>query len=298
MEQANEYGKSRLSYLGGSCISTVVGVNEYKTLLELYEDKLGLNPKTESNSHMKIGLALEPMVLQNVADKVGLPLIKPYFLQHPVYDFLGGSPDALIGDCIIEAKTTASHKIKESEEIPATYYTQIQYYLGLSGKKKCYLGVQCLAGAKDFFIKEIEFDKNYYEFLVSEGVNFWNDHIIPQIPPAPSSVGDLNNKFPVASPDSSVQADETIINALLELKNIKSQESVITKRKEELDFIVKEAFSDKESLVCNGVTLATYKTSYSTRINSKKLKEEYIEIYKICTNKTSGRRLLLVNKNL
>ena len=293
MANLNSYGVDRATYVGGPEVATIVGANPYDTLLGLYETKLGIRTGFEGNNHSDIGLALEPYVLDKVSKYLGMPLQKPTFLRHKEHSFLAGSPDAFIEGALIEAKTTAMASVSEDAEIPEYWIVQMQYYMGLSGRTKCHLGVQLLSGNKEFFVKEFIFDKEYYDFLIDAATNFWFEHIIKRVAPEPSNNEDLKSLFPVSLAKSSNEATEEAILAIAELKEIKINVALEYKRKEELEFIIKEAIAEKEALKSGDILLATYKSSTTNRLDAKSLTREHPDLVAPYKTQSQTRRLLI-----
>ena len=57
-----EWLEWRRGGIGGSDAATIVGLNPYRSRLELYADKLGMMPEKEDSEAMRIGRDLEEYV--------------------------------------------------------------------------------------------------------------------------------------------------------------------------------------------------------------------------------------------
>lgn len=67
----SEWLMHRKNAVGGSDASTVVGLNPYSSVYELWADKLGRIPPKEENEAMRIGHDLEEYVAKRFTEATG-----------------------------------------------------------------------------------------------------------------------------------------------------------------------------------------------------------------------------------
>jgi predicted phage-related endonuclease len=98
-----------------------------------------------------------------------------------------------------------------SDDIPQAYLTQVQHYLGVTGLDFCHVAV--LFGGHEFRIYEVKRNEDFIKLLFEREINFWNDRVVPQIPPSPdgseSAKKMLDEMYP-ADTGATVEADGEI----------------------------------------------------------------------------------------
>ena len=83
--------------LGASEIGIVMGVNPYKTPIELWQEKRGELPGFSGNSQTDWGQALEPLLRQWYVDSCSEPVwVPPESLFHPEHEWCRASPDGVV----------------------------------------------------------------------------------------------------------------------------------------------------------------------------------------------------------
>lgn len=187
--------EERRKYIGGSDIAAVMGMNRWKTPLKLWLEKTGeAEPNDLSeNEAVQLGTELEEFVAQKFAKITGKQVRRASKMYvHKKYQFLVAHVDRLIvgENELLECKTCGSHKKDEWEDeiqiievngekqeqiikkIPQEYILQCIWYMGIVGKKTCYIAV--LIGGQKFKYRKIEFDEELFETMVETAVKFWN----------------------------------------------------------------------------------------------------------------------------
>jgi len=86
----------------GSEIATIVGLNPYRSVQEVWEEKMGLlerDPELENNPNIERGVFLEPALIQWTGKRVGraaVPNQKTYVSKH--HDLIIATPDGFLLD--------------------------------------------------------------------------------------------------------------------------------------------------------------------------------------------------------
>lgn len=143
MESREEWLEKRTSYIGGSDASCIVGMNPYKTNIELWEEKTGrrVAPDISNESYVKYGHDAEEYLRELFA--IDYPQYQVLYEDNNMwlndkYPFAHASLDGWLVDedgrkGVLEIKTTnilqSMQKEKWKDRIPDNYYVQVLHYL-------------------------------------------------------------------------------------------------------------------------------------------------------------------------
>lgn len=189
-----EWLKARLNHIGGSDASVCVGMNPYKTNVELWEEKTGLRKPedisgkdyviygTRAEEYLRELFVLDFPKYQVFYDDNNMFLNSNYPWMHASLD---GELVDQEGRCgILEIKTTeilqSIQKEKWNDRIPDNYFCQVLHYLAVTGYEfvvlkaqlKSEWGGELRITTKHYFIerKDVEEDIRY---LVDAEKKFW-----------------------------------------------------------------------------------------------------------------------------
>jgi len=177
----------RSKIIGGSDIAAILAMSPWKTPLYLWAEKTGrLANKVNEFEAAEIGAELEEYVARKFQKKTGIKLRRDNrTFTHPEYPYMVAHIDRWVcgEDALFEAKTCSAwlEKKWKGEEIPEEYVLQVMWYLGIVGKTKGYIAV--LIGGQKFLWKEIVFDADLFEKLVSAAKNFMEEFILKEKAP-------------------------------------------------------------------------------------------------------------------
>lgn len=180
----------RRSYLGASDLAAVLGVDPYKTALDLYNEKLGLVPAFEGNNQTERGQKLENVAAQEYMEVTGRKVHRRHTeLVHPRYDFIRGHIDRrVVGDKRpVEFKCPSRgmfYKMKR-EGLPMSQVVQMQGYLWLDGSPVGDFGIFC-ADEWSLLPFEVEAQPELFEQIEHAAVVFWTEHVLKGVPPEPT----------------------------------------------------------------------------------------------------------------
>jgi len=181
-------------FLGGSEIATAAGLNKFSTPLQLWMRKTGRDTSVIDNKHTRLGKKMESVVaetfLEDYPEKT-LSKCNSTF-QDDVLDWATCTPDYWVyKDELLEIKTSGIWAKKEWEDGNAPDYAmiQLQWQMGICGVEKGYLAA--LIGGKDFFVKEVAFNKDVFAQLVELGDRFL-DYVRKDTPPSATYADDLS----------------------------------------------------------------------------------------------------------
>ena len=178
----------RRTGIGGSDAAAVIGLNPFRSRIEVYADKMGMMPEKEDTESMRLGRDLEDYVAQRFCEATGKKVRRNNFMWcHDEHRCMIADVDReVIGENAgLECKTTQAWggKVIMKGEIPLTYYVQCMHYMAVMGYDRVYLAV--LIFGKGFFHFTIERDEDEIAALVSAEASFWRDHVEAGISPDP-----------------------------------------------------------------------------------------------------------------
>lgn len=185
LKSRDEWLERRRSYIGGSDAAAVVGLNPYKTNVELWQEKTGqLQPKDISGEpYVKYGHDAEEPLRELF--KLDFPDYQVFYAENNMwindkYPFAHASLDGWLTDRdgrrgVWECKTTnilqSIQREKWNHKIPDNYYCQVLHYLAITEFDFAILKAQLkydydgdvMLTTKHFFIDraEVEDDINY-----------------------------------------------------------------------------------------------------------------------------------------
>lgn len=215
--------------IGGSDIAAICGVSRFSTPLKVWAVKKGLY-QIEKTEAMEIGTELEEYVAKKFQERTGIKVRrKNEALRHKEYDYLIGHVDRITADGgILEVKTTNAYAAKDWETYPVEYEYQLNWYLGLSGRKIGHFAV--LIGGQKIIIKDYHFDKKLFGYEVERAVDFYENYLIRDIPPVAvaQDLDYIDDIYPPLNYEKTLsEQDEEIVYTMLVI-----EEQLKEKRKE------------------------------------------------------------------
>ena len=302
-----EWLNVRRNGIGGSDVGAILGLSKYKSAFDVWLDKTNqteINTDAVSESAY-FGTLLEDIVAKEFSKRTGLDVIEDTTMyQHKDYPFLFANIDRLVvgEDAILECKT-ASEYLKsewENDNVPVTYYLQVQHYLNVLDKPYAYIA--CLIGGNKFIYKKIERDDTIISVVTSRLVQFWKENVLTKVPPRFSghkTESDyLNATYGTDFQNETVKLTSEIEKEIDYLKSV--QEKIATFQTEE-NRLKNEL---KQLLGKNHATYGTtekYKLSWKkskdrTVFNESKFKTEHAELYNQYLNVKSGSKTLRITE--
>lgn len=289
--------------IGGSDTATLLGLNPYKSVYELWLDKIGeLDGEEEkTNDAIHFGNQLENLVAAEFSDRSGYKVQRNNFmLAHPEHDFLRANIDReIVGEnMLLECKTTSLFNAKkwEGENIPANYIIQVQHYLAVTGYESAYIAV--LIGGQKFVYKKIERHEEIIKYIIIRGREFYNENVLKVKPPhmdgTTAAETFLNNKYD-ESTTREIGLPSKYEKDLLRYTNIKSKIKMLQNEEREIKNNIKLEMEDSEVATVEGYTV-TWKPVTTNRVDIKRLKKEYPETYEDVLKQSESRRMQVLEE--
>ena len=265
-----EWKDIRSNGIGGSDAGTIIGVNPYRSIIDIYIDKTKGNT-FEGNKYTHWGHNLENIVFKEfhrIHDDFYCYEV-PFTMKNNclVANVDGMCYDLEKGWGIVEIKTANAFAGKEwnGETVPDTYYAQVQHYLGVTGLNYAYIA--CLIGGntyKEFYIERAEED---IELIKNKCTEFWEENILKEIPPMPDGT-DSYSKYLLSKADSSIDEVvelDTIEDKAEEYKAIKNEIEALEKKKKLIEQEIIKVMND------NGCKKAKSENYKFTIVSSKRI---------------------------
>ena len=294
-----EMKKKRFRGIGGSEVSAILGLDKYSSPYKIWLLKTGREEGFKGNKYTQAGNILESAVVEYFEQETNYRVIKSSANQklvvHPKYEFAIGYRDrvyvktATIGKGVLECKTTQ----QMIDDVPDTWFTQLQWYLGISNLS--YGAVAWLEKGLDFKYREYDYDPEYFNFCIDRVKEFWENHIITDIPPDPINVDDITRMFTKHIEGSKMEATPEMLGVWEELKNVRGTLKELEGREAELIDRVKFAMRDTEVVLNGTKPIFTWKTTAPIHAFDKDLlKEKDPDVYNaFCYEKPGIRKFLI-----
>lgn len=290
--------QQRQQFIGGSDAAAAIGINPYKTRVDLYFEKIGQTEPFEGNEGTYWGNMLEQPVANRLAEETGFKLRRhSQTLIASSHPFMGCHMDFKVTGqpIVVEIKTGGFFTRKDwgpsgGDEIPDQYLVQIHHQMICAGYDKALVGV--LLGGQEFRHYQIGFDKDLAQIIIEKEAEFWQ-HVTTRTPPTATTLGDIASLYPVDS-GSSIEATADILEIVEQLKAAKSESAAHKGKADALELALKSFIADNSTLIgADGKSLATWKTQTTNRIDTASLKTDAPEIAAKFT-KASASRVLRV----
>ena len=289
---------TRRQGIGGSDIAAILGVSKFKTALDVYLSKTTEQPE-QKGEHLYWGHALENPIIDRFIQDTGANVIRqPEMRRHPDYEWAIANADALItnGDtieAILEIKTSSAFKSREwgaddTDEVPIEYIAQVQWYMWIYDVNEAYLAA--LIGGNQYRQYHITRDDELIAMLAEKAQAFWQNHVIPRIPPEPQDGADAQKLYPHDNGDTA-EADSDTLTAYAELRELKAQEKELKAQIAAREDLLKIKIGNYSAMQANGNTLFTWKAQSSNRFDNSAFKNAHPDLYRQYT-KTSETRVL------
>lgn len=172
--------------IGGTAISAICGESSFAKPIDVYQEIVE-GKKLPDSLLLDAGRAMEPVIRAEYTRKTGFKqLVKKIgTVRHPTLDWMTASPDDVSDDFrVIDYKLVSIFGLdKWRGGPPQGYVIQLQWYMAVLGLERATL--VGLMPNLELDIHELTADAELASDLIALGQHFWDNHIIPKIPPEP-----------------------------------------------------------------------------------------------------------------
>ncbi len=275
--------------IGSSDAATAVGLNPYKSQLELWLEKTGRQPGTEDAPGMDDprywGTLLEPYVAVAYQQKTGRRVRKlNAVLQHPTMPFMLANIDReVVGEPdvqILECKTAGEFGSRLWRDgVPEYVQLQVQHQLAVTGKDAADVAV--LLCGQDLQVHRIVRDEEVIARLVVLEARFW-ECVETDTPPAAdgseSAARALRHLYPGNDTSLDFTRDVALCQAFDELAALRSELDARGQRAEALKQAIQQAMGDASKAHFTNGTVTYRRAKDGTSLDAKRLAAERPEV--------------------
>lgn len=280
-KEPEKWMQLRTTGIGGSDAGAIMGMNKYASPFTVYMQKKGIEGFTGNNA-TEWGHILEDPIRQKAAQELNAEIeAVPGMYTSKVHPFMNANIDGLIyfeEPTTISEKTVSGlggHEIKttngdgfSANEIPDSYYCQIQHYMAVTGLDWFILtafflptrtGKHYLVSRNDIFIEK----------MIEKESEFWTEYVEKNIIPEPTGV-DAENLYLKSLPTAeNVVLDDDALQLIEEERKVNAQIKEYEKQHEALkEKIILAIYLKSEISKTADKTTATvgnYKVTYNTQ---------------------------------
>lgn len=266
--------------IGGSDIGAILGVNKYKSAIDIYIDKTE-GKKQDGNRFTHFGHKLEKVVFEEFQERHSNMkcYTVPYTIQRGV---CVANVDGMVYDPVkdrygvLELKTTSAYNKDEwtGDTVPQSYYAQVQHYLYVTGLSFAYIA--CLVGGNDYKEFYIERSLEDIDYIQEKATDFWKNYVMKKVPPMLDG-SDSYSKYLLEKADK--ENEEVIeLNELnAKAEEIKALDEQIKNLEQQIELKKQEIILELNNNHCNKAISSDYKFTITTQARNsvdKKLMEK------------------------
>lgn len=267
------FTEERRHFIGGSDIGAILGLNAYKTPVDVWLEKTGKTSGQPTNLAIRFGTFAEEFVASEYSQATGLLVKEPdtEFI-HPEYIYCRAHLDRLVFDApatkqelgppkkILECKTASPFRQEQwgdagSNQVPFSYLCQCIWYMAITGLPTTDLAV--LFGNSDFRIYTIDRDLELERIVLEKAKIFWNEHVLTDTPPETRTEEDCKKLFNKSIPEKFIEADEILLQMAKEYQALLTKGQEIEKASEQIKQAFMKSMQDAESIRINNQDLIT-----------------------------------------
>lgn len=318
-----EWLHARTKGMGGSEVAALLGCSPYATAFDVFKNKVDdtgqvrflgeepvKGPKIRAelltdNPVFEWGHRAEDMVRLKISDVLGgVPRSGGglYGLRsHPLAIV---TPDGILTKRrrftplgLIECKTSGeSAGWDDSDYGPIHYQVQAQWQMGITGIHTCFLGCFVFSHEREFYLKTVTFDPEWFQEMVEIVEQFWSAHVLTGEPPMhdfshPRTTDLLKELHPHATEPpvhlDEIDGAEEYLEAYLEAQAVlKKAEGKL----EECKNWLKLQVGDSSRALLRGDTVVSWPEITARRIPVGKLREKFPDVAEALEETSTYRR--------
>lgn len=281
--------------LGCSELSAALGVSPWKTPFMLWSEKTGRAEPPDIGGMLRIQLGnrLESVVSDLYEEQTGQRVTRwsrPF--EHRSLPIVGHiDRRGMRSRFGLEIKTALGRFPSDewgkpgTDQIPLHYLLQCMGYLMLTGWD--FWDVAVLLAGPEVRIYRVHPDPGAFD-AIEQGVRAFWKYVETDVPPPNTTLADCAARWPLAT-GTTVEATAGDVEAVSELRRIKSEIAGLEKIAEKLEIGVKGIMKDSAGLAYQGKTLCTWKAQTSRRIDTTALRAAHPGIVADFTTETTNR---------
>lgn len=292
--------KYRKMGITGTDAGAIVGMNPYKSAMQVFIDKTTDSIEEFDNESMRQGRDLEAYVAERFCELMGKKVrrINAICISDEYSFMLADFDRVIVGERAgLECKTVSAYGADKwaNGNIPLHYQLQCQHYLAVSGYDCWYIAALILG--KEFIVHKIERDEELIQNLITIEKRFWEQNVLACIMPEPDGskqAGELLAKY---YPRES--GKKTVLSEQFSLQLKRREEIVDLLKKLEIEkktieqSLVKYLGENDSTEAENSKFYVRWISYDSSRIDTEQLKREAPEIYERFKKISTTRKLTI-----
>ncbi len=284
--------------VGGSDVASIMGLNQYKSPIEVWCEKTGRREAEDISDKPAVewGNHLEPLIGEKYASEhpdrtvkrlnaVARSIERPWAQASLDYEVKDGDRWG-----ILEIKTAGVRKAEDWKDgVPLYYQTQIVHYMSVLDRD--FADVAVLIGGNDYREYRIERDEEDIQAVNTAVDTFWNDYVLTNLPPDIVNTGDesqaLLDMYP-SSNDDLVEVDmeqcssiDEIIAQYTEARDLEKE----YKSKKDMASKQLQALIGENKGIKTDVAQVTWKRSERSTFNKKQFEQDHPQLAEKYTTK-------------
>jgi putative phage-type endonuclease len=261
-----EQRKTRTGYIGSGHAPAVMGCSPYQSAYDVWAYITGRLEPPKMNDVMRLGLMLEPVVIDLLEQKIGEEVTRevPAFAGCPLHTgpvYCGAHLDGMIGNhTIVEAKTSGMASflspdwgLEGTDQVPERVIVQVHHQFLCTGLDNCL--VPALIPPRGFVLYEIQRNNELIAAMLERYEYFWHINVLGDTPPEDSFPGTSTVKRWKREPGSITRIDGSLV---ADYERLKAEIKALNKLKDEAFCKVGAAIGDAEAADYEGGSLTYY----------------------------------------
>lgn len=187
----DEWLEVRQTGLGGSDAAAVLGLSQYKSPIEVWQDKVGPIVELKDTPAMKRGRVLEPVAADAYVEETGRKIRRQPLRRHHEFEYMLGNVDRqvlAVGDVqstgVLEIKCPGLRVLADVKAHGLSDYmtVQLMHYLAVTGYE---WGSFALFNAENWELInfDLEADQEFIGMMMEKEADFWNSYVVPRVAP-------------------------------------------------------------------------------------------------------------------
>jgi len=292
--------------LGSSDAAAAVGLNPYRSALELWLEKTGRDtddPPEAEDDPRYWGRLLEPMVAEAYAERTGQRVRRVNaILQHPAHAWMLADLDREVlgqaGAPILEIKTAGAYGARRWRDgVPEDVQLQVQHQLAVTGQPAADVAV--LLAGQHLEIHRIERDEALIERLIELERGFWSFVEADTPPPADGSDSAERALRQLYPQDHGAVCDFTddaaLARVFAELQQVRGELAEAQEQEAALKQHLQQAMGEATEAIFPTGRVRWKRAKASRRLDTKALQADYPELAARYQREVSGSRRFTVH---
>lgn len=288
----------RRKALGGSDMGAVLGLNQYRSAITVWADKMGLIAEADDSEAMRVGRDLEPYVASRFEEASGLKVQRYNYLLRDSENHLSANIDRrVLGEAAgLECKTASalSEGRYKGGEFPASYYAQCVTYLAVTGWARWYLCAVVLGHGvyiyqmstlpddpcPDWCESSVYVSPEELDAVRTAARGWWETYIIGNtMPPtdgSPSTTATLGELYSNASDPDKADLSGRIPDVAAYLQ-LKAQAAELVEQADAIKQSIMAEMGNRSKAICPGYSIS-WASQTRTTLDRKALAKDHPEL--------------------